>query len=128
MFARRDLYERKIAIHRKVIEQQDAEIEAATAQSTATRRQLEITQVELAAISGLVTKGYARRTQLSELQARESELIGRAADMTGRRAKAEQARAGAELEILSLGNDMQQQVATTTSRPRSSSSPMWPSA
>jgi HlyD family secretion protein len=34
------------------------------------------------------------------------------ADMTARRAKAEQARAGAELELLSLGNDLQQQVAT----------------
>src|SRR3712207_2707827 len=45
------------------------------------------------------------------MQTRESELIGTAGELASRKAKAEQAKAAAELEILSLGNDLQQQVA-----------------
>jgi HlyD family secretion protein len=46
------------------------------------------------------------------MQTRESQLVGQAGELVSRKAKAEQAKAQAELEILSLGNDFQQQVAS----------------
>ncbi|CAM5181381.1 Membrane fusion protein (MFP) family protein OS=Bosea thiooxidans OX=53254 GN=ARD30_00050 PE=3 SV=1 [Bosea thiooxidans] len=45
-------------------------------------------------------KRYAKRSQLVELQTKQSELAGRVGEFTARKAKAEQAVAGANLEIL----------------------------
>ncbi|MDJ1159987.1 HlyD family type I secretion periplasmic adaptor subunit [Chelatococcus sp. SYSU_G07232] len=109
--ARREMLERKLEIQRKTIEQQDAELAASRAQTEANNRQAALLDRELKAIATLVDKGYAPRPRLTELQTRESELAGRAGELTARRTKAEQAKAAAELEILSLQTDMQQQVA-----------------
>jgi HlyD family secretion protein len=109
--ARREMFERRIAIQRKTIEQQDAELTATRAQTDANTRQSELNERELKAIAHLVERGFARRPQLTELQTRESELIGRAGELMGRKAKAEQARAQAELEILGIETEFQQQVA-----------------
>jgi HlyD family secretion protein len=109
--ARREMYERKIDIQRKVIAQQEAELEAVKAQTDANSRQAELLDRELKAIASLVEKGYAPRPRLTEMQTRESVLIGQAGELASRKAKAEQAKAAAELEILSIGTDFQQQVA-----------------
>lgn len=110
-FSRREMFNRRVEIQRKAVEQQDAELVAIRAQMEANTRQLELLGRELNAIAGLVEKGYAPRPRLTELQSRESELTGRAAELVARKAKAEQAKAAAELEIVSLENDLQQQVA-----------------
>jgi HlyD family secretion protein len=109
--ARREMYERKIDIQRKVIAQQVAELDAVKSQTDANARQSELLDRELKAIASLVEKGYAPRPRLTEMQTRESVLIGQAGELASRKAKAEQAKAAAELEILSIGTDFQQQVA-----------------
>jgi HlyD family secretion protein len=110
--ARREMFDRKVDIQRKAIEQQIAELEAVKAQTDANARQSELLDRELKAVASLVEKGYAPRPRLTEMQTRESQLVGQAGELASRKAKAEQARATAELEILSLGNDFQQQVAS----------------
>lgn len=109
--ARREMHERKIDIQRKVIAQQVAELDAVKSQTDANTRQSELLDRELKAIASLVEKGYAPRPRLTEMQTRESVLIGQAGELASRKAKAEQAKAAAELEILSIGTDFQQQVA-----------------
>lgn len=110
--ARREMYARKIDIQRKTIAQQVAELEAVKAQTDANTRQSELLDRELKAVASLVEKGYAPRPRLTEMQTRESVLIGQAGELASRKAKAEQAKAAAELEILSIGTDFQQQVAS----------------
>ncbi|MEZ0168731.1 HlyD family type I secretion periplasmic adaptor subunit [Microvirga sp. TS319] len=109
--ARREMFNRKVDIQRKTIAQQVAELEAVKAQTDANARQSELLDRELKAIASLVEKGYAPRPRLTEMQTRESQLVGQAGELASRKAKAEQAKAQADLEILSLGNDFQQQVA-----------------
>ena len=72
------------------------------AQTNANTRQAELNDRELKAIASLVEKGYAPRPRLTEMQTRESQLVGAAGELASRKAKAEQAKAAAELEILSL--------------------------
>jgi HlyD family secretion protein len=110
--ARREMYARKIDIQRKTIAQQVAELEAVKAQTNANARQSELLDRELKAVASLVEKGYAPRPRLTEMQTRESVLIGQAGELASRKAKADQAIAAAELEILSIGTDFQQQVAS----------------
>jgi HlyD family secretion protein len=110
--ARRDMFDRKVEIHQKTIEQQIAELAAVVSQTSANTRQMELNDRELKAIATLVEKGYAPRPRLTEMQTRESQLLGTAGELASRKAKAEQAKAAAELEILSLGTDLQQQVAS----------------
>lgn len=109
--ARREMFDRKVEIQRKTIEQQVAELQAVRSQTEANTRQAELLDRELKAVASLVEKGYAPRPRLTEMQTRESQLMGQAGELASRKAKAEQAKAAAELEILSLGNDFQQQVA-----------------
>ncbi|WP_210483387.1 HlyD family type I secretion periplasmic adaptor subunit [Microvirga antarctica] len=110
--ARRQMYHQKVEIQHKTIEQFQAELRAVQAQSDANARQAELLDRELKAIASLVEKGYAPRPRLTELQTRESELVGRAGELIARKAKAEQAMAAAELEIMSIENDFQQQVGS----------------
>lgn len=111
-FARKQMFERKVEIQQKTIAQQVAELEAVKAQTAANARQAELNGRELEAVAGLFKKGYAPRPRLTELETKQSELMGAAGELASRKAKAEQAKAAAELEILSLGNDFQQQVAS----------------
>jgi HlyD family secretion protein len=109
--ARREVYEGKTAIQSRVIEQGQAEIEALDAQITATVRQRELIDGELRVLNDLWVKNYVKRTQVVDVQTRQSELAGKAGELAARRAKAEQAMAGAKLEILSIGLDRQNEVA-----------------
>jgi len=109
--SRRQMFDRKVEIHEKSIAQQVAELEAVQAQTAANKRQAELNGRELEAVESLFKKGYAPRPRLTELETRQSQLVGMAGELASRKAKAEQAKAQAELEILSLGNDFQQQVA-----------------
>ncbi|AOO82720.1 HlyD family type I secretion periplasmic adaptor subunit [Bosea vaviloviae] len=109
--ARGQVYDGKIRIQQRVIEQFQAESEALQAQIEATRYQRSLIDEETRIVGELYEKRYAKRTQLVDLQTKQSELTGRAGEMAARKAKAEQAVAGANLEILSIGLDRQSEIA-----------------
>jgi HlyD family secretion protein len=109
--ARAQVYDGKIRIQQSVIEQYQAESEALQAQIDATRYQRTLIDEETRVVGELYEKRYAKRTQLVDLQTKQSELTGRAGEMAARKAKAEQAVAGANLEILSIGLDRQSEIA-----------------
>ncbi len=109
--ARTQVYDGKILIQRRVIEQHQAEAEALQAQIDAIRYQRTLIDEETRVIADLYEKRYAKRTQLVELQTRQSELAGRAGENAARKAKAEQQVAGANLEILSISLERQNEVA-----------------
>ncbi|SFJ83665.1 HlyD family secretion protein [Bosea sp. OK403] len=109
--ARAQVYDGKIRIQQRVIEQYQAESDALQAQIDATRYQRTLIDEETRVVGELYEKRYAKRTQLVDLQTKQSELTGRAGEMAARKAKAEQAVAGANLEILSIGLDRQSEIA-----------------
>lgn len=109
--ARAQVYDGKTRIQQRVIEQHQAESEALQAQIDAVRNQRTLIDEEVKTIAELYEKRYAKRSQLVELQTRQSELSGRAGEMKARKAKAEQAVAGAELEIKSISLERQSEIA-----------------
>lgn len=109
--ARAQVYDGKIRIQQRVIEQHQAEAEALQAQIDATRYQRTLIDEETRIMADLYEKRYAKRTQLVELQTKQSELTGRAGENAARKAKAEQQVAGANLEILSISLERQNEVA-----------------
>jgi HlyD family secretion protein len=109
--ARAQVYDGKIRIQQRVIEQHQAEAEALQAQIEATRIQRSLIDEETRMVAELYEKRYAKRTQLVDLQTRQSELTGRGGETAARKAKAEQAVAGANLEILSIGLERQSEIA-----------------
>lgn len=109
--ARAQVYDGKIRIQQRVIEQHQAEAEALQAQIDATRYQRSLIDEETRIMADLYEKRYAKRTQLVELQTKQSELTGRAGENAARKAKAEQQVAGANLEILSISLERQNEVA-----------------
>ncbi|WP_353187411.1 HlyD family type I secretion periplasmic adaptor subunit [Bosea sp. (in: a-proteobacteria)] len=109
--SRAEVHEGKIQIQQRVIEQYQAEAEALKAQIDATNRQRSLIDEEVRIFADLYEKRYTKRSQLVELQTKQSELAGRAGEYAARKAKAEQAVAGANLEILSISLDRQNGIA-----------------
>ncbi|MGO4674399.1 HlyD family type I secretion periplasmic adaptor subunit [Bosea sp. 2YAB26] len=109
--ARTQVYDGRISIQKRVIEQHQAETEALQAQIEATRFQRSLIDEEVRVVGDLYEKRYAKRSQLVELQTKQSELAGRSGEAAARKAKAEQAVAGAQLEITSLGLERQNEIA-----------------
>lgn len=109
--SRAQVHEGKIQIQQRVIEQYQAEAAALKAQIDATDRQRSLIDEEVRILTELYEKRYAKRSQLVELQTKQSELVGRAGEYAARKAKAEQAVAGANLEILSISLDRQNEIA-----------------
>lgn len=109
--ARAQVHEGRISIQKRVIEQHEAEAAALQAQIDATSQQRILIDEEVRTIADLYEKRYAKRSQLVELQTKQSELAGRAGETAARKAKAEQAVAGANLEILSIGLERQSEIA-----------------
>lgn len=100
----------KIHIQQRVIEQHQAEADALKAQIDATTQQRSLIDEEVRIMAELYEKRYAKRSQLVELQTKQSELSGRAGEYAARKAKAEQAVAGANLEILSISLEQQNDI------------------
>jgi len=109
--SRAEVQEGKIQIQQRVIEQNKAESDALAAQIDATQRQRELIDDEVKILADLYEKRYAKRSQLVELQTKQSELAGRAGEFAARKAKAEQVVAGANLEILSISLERQSEIA-----------------
>ncbi|MGO4403517.1 HlyD family type I secretion periplasmic adaptor subunit [Bosea sp. RAF48] len=101
----------KTHIQQRVIEQHQAEADALKAQIDATIQQRSLIDEEVRIMADLYEKRYAKRGQLVELQTKQSELVGRAGEFAARKAKAEQAVAGANLEILSISLERQNDIA-----------------
>lgn len=109
--SRAEFLEGKIQIQQRVIEQNKAEADALAAQIDATQRQRELIDDEVKILADLYEKRYAKRSQLVELQTKQSELAGRGGEFAARKAKAEQAVAGANLEIVSISLERQSEIA-----------------
>lgn len=109
--SRAKVHEGKIQIQQRVIEQFQAESDALKAQIDATNQQRSLIDEEVRIYVDLYEKRYTKRSQLVELQTKQSELVGKVGEYTARRAKAEQAVAGANLEILSISLDYQNEIA-----------------
>lgn len=109
--SRAEVLEGKILIQQRVIEQNKAEADALAAQIDATQRQRELIDEEVKILADLYEKRYAKRSQLVELQTKQSELAGRGGEFAARKAKAEQVVAGANLEILSISLERQSEIA-----------------
>ncbi|MBX9909025.1 MAG: HlyD family type I secretion periplasmic adaptor subunit [Beijerinckiaceae bacterium] len=109
--ARGQVHDGKVRIQQRVIEQHQAEAEALQAQIDATRNQRTLIDEEVRMVAELYEKRYAKRSQLVDLQTKQSELTGRGGEIAARKAKAEQAVAGANLEILSIGLERQSEIA-----------------
>lgn len=100
----------KVHIQQRVIEQHQAEADALKAQIDATTQQRSLIDEEVRIMAELYEKRYAKRSQLVELQTKQSELSGKAGEYAARKAKAEQAVAGANLEILSISLEQQNDI------------------
>ncbi|UZF90746.1 HlyD family type I secretion periplasmic adaptor subunit [Bosea sp. NBC_00550] len=109
--SRAQVHNGKVHIQQRVIEQHQAEAEALKAQIDATNHQRSLIDDEVRTVGELYEKRYAKRSQLVELQTKQSELSGRAGEFAARKAKAEQAVAGANLEILSISLERQNDIA-----------------
>lgn len=109
--ARSQVHDGKVRIQQRVIEQHQAEAEALQAQIDATRNQRTLIDEEVRMVAELYEKRYAKRSQLVDLQTKQSELTGRGGEIAARKAKAEQAMAGANLEILSISLERQSEIA-----------------
>lgn len=108
--SRAQVHDGKVHIQQRVIEQHQAEADALNAQIDATTKQRSLIDEEVRIMADLYEKRYAKRSQLVDLQTKQSELSGKAGELAARKAKAEQAVAGANLEILSIGLERQNDI------------------
>lgn len=108
--SRAQVHDGKVHIQQRVIEQHQAEADALSAQIDATTKQRSLIDEEVRIMADLYEKRYAKRSQLVDLQTKQSELSGKAGELAARKAKAEQAVAGANLEILSIGLERQNDI------------------
>lgn len=108
--SRAQVHDGKVHIQQRVIEQHQAEADALKAQIDAAVQQRSLIDEEVKIMADLYEKRYAKRSQLVELQTKQSELSGKVGEYTARKAKAEQAVAGANLEILSISLERQNDI------------------
>ncbi|MGH7005339.1 MAG: HlyD family type I secretion periplasmic adaptor subunit, partial [Alphaproteobacteria bacterium] len=101
----------RIDVQQKTIEQYTEQAKASTAQVAATDRQISLINEQRDAIAGLVKKGFAQKSKLTEIDTRLSELAGSRGEYAGDKAKAEQAKAGAEFSLTGIESDMQSEIA-----------------
>lgn len=108
---RREVYEAKLDTQRRAIEQHQAEIDALRSQLEANQRQTNLINEQLTAIRTLADQGFATRTRVVELEAQWSGLVGDGGEYRAQMAKAEQGKAKAKVELLSIENEWQSDIA-----------------
>jgi len=101
----------RVDIQKKTIEQYTEQAKSSDAQIAATDRQIELITEQREAIAGLVKKGFAQKSKLTEIDTRLSELAGTRGEYAGDKAKAEQAKAGAEFSLIGIESDLQSEIA-----------------
>lgn len=108
---RRSLQESKIAAIRERINQVHEEITGHEAEVTALERRIALLQEEIVSAKELVAKGLERKPHLLQLERDLAEMEGRRGDTLAQIAKAKQTIAESEVDILSVRNDRQKEVA-----------------
>jgi HlyD family secretion protein len=107
----RSLQDSKIAAIRERINQVHEEIAGHEAEVAALRKRTVLLREEIAGARELVAKGLERKPRLLQLERDDAEMEGKIGDTTAQIAKAKQSIAEAEVDILSLRNDRQKEVA-----------------
>lgn len=110
--ADQDAYKQQLAILESQIPQIEEEMRALTAEREAKLDERGFIRQELAAMSSLQKKGYARTTQVLQLRRQAAELTGEAANIDGGIARAKQKIGGVRSEILSLSKERLKAVLT----------------
>jgi HlyD family secretion protein len=108
---RRMLQDSKIAAIHERINQVNAEIGGHEAEVVGLRKRTVLLQEEIAGIRELVSKGLERKPRLLQLERDMAEMEGKIGDTTAQIARAKQSIAEAEVDILSLRNDRQKEIA-----------------
>jgi HlyD family secretion protein len=109
--ARRDLLESKIGLVRQRIKETLEEIEGLRAQETANARRSALIQEELRDAQHLMDRGLERKPRMLQLARDAAELEGSRGQIRAQIARAQQTIAESELNVLSLRNDNQNEVA-----------------
>ncbi|HEX7969952.1 MAG TPA: HlyD family type I secretion periplasmic adaptor subunit [Stellaceae bacterium] len=108
---RRSLQESKIAAIGERINQVHEEITGHEAEVAALGRRIALLQEEIVSAKELVAKGLERKPRLLQLQRDLAEMEGKRGDTLAQIAKAKQTIAESEVDILSVRNDRQKEVA-----------------
>jgi HlyD family secretion protein len=108
---RHSLQDSKIAAIKERINQVHEEITGHQSEVTALGRRMELLQDEIAGVKTLVNQGLERKPRLLQLQRDFAEMEGRRGDTLAQVAKAKQTIAESEIDILSVQNDRQKDVA-----------------
>ncbi len=108
---RRSLQESKVAAIRERISQVHEEITGYEAEVAALGQRIALLQEEIASAKELVSKGLERKPRLLQLQRDLAEMEGKRGDTVAQIARAKQTIAESEVDILSISNDRQKEVA-----------------
>lgn len=108
---RRSLQDSKTAAIRERINEVHEEIAGHQAELSALEKRSALLQQEIGVARELVAKGLERRPHLLELERDLADMEGRRGDAAAQIAKAKQTIAESEVDILSLQNDRQKEVA-----------------
>ena len=108
---RHSLQQSKAAAIRERINQVNEEINGHKAEVVALEQRMALLKQEIAGVMELVSKGLERRPRLFSLQRDLAEMEGKRGDTMAQIAKAKQVIAESEVDILSLQNDKQKDVA-----------------
>jgi HlyD family secretion protein len=108
---RRSLLQSKIDATRERINQVREEIVGHQAEEAAAQRRLVLIAEEIKGVQELVAKGLERKPRLLQLQRDLADIEGRRGDIIAQIAKARQTIAESEVNILTIRNDSQKEVA-----------------
>jgi HlyD family secretion protein len=108
---RRMLMESKIAAIRERIAQVNEQINGHQAEIGSLTKRISLLQEEMSGVEQLVAHGLERKPRLLQLRREMADMEGRRGDTLAQIAKAKQTIAESEVDILSLKNDRQKDVA-----------------
>lgn len=108
---RRSLLQSKIELVRQRIAETNEEIDGLKSQEVSTRRRIDLIRDELAGAKQLMSRGLERKPHILGLERDLAEMEGKRGDMLAQIARAQQTIAESEVNILSLKNDSQKEVA-----------------
>lgn len=107
----RSLQDSKIAAINERINQVHAEIGGDDAEVAAADQRMKLINEEISGVQMLVSKGLERKPRLLQLQGTLAEIQGKRGETMAQIARAKQTIAESEVDILSLKNDAQKQIA-----------------
>lgn len=109
---RRSVFQSRSGLIKQGIARVREEIIGIKSQATAARTQSELIIQEIDDVQTLFKQGYARKPRLLALKRELAHLEGRIGDLEAQMAKAKQTIAESELNLVTLGNNFQDEVTT----------------